>query len=78
MNEYKFVIFSNNDIFIYILIFFLGILYDLFNWVDEFLRYILYFFSVGFCILIFLKFIIIFCMICYKLIYFLFIYYSIM
>lgn len=78
MNEYKFVIFSNNDIFIYILIFFLGILYDLFNWVDEFLRYILYFLCVGFCILIFLKFIIIFCMICYKLIYFLYIYYNIM
>lgn len=35
MNEYKLVIFSNNDIFIYILIFFLGILYDfLIEWMN--------------------------------------------
>lgn len=35
MNEYKSATFSNNDIFIYIPIFSLGILYDLSNRVDE-------------------------------------------
>lgn len=78
MNDYKSATFSNNDIFIYIPIFSLGILYDLSNRVDEPLRYTLYFLSVGFRIPTFLKLIITFCMICYKLTHFLFIYYSIM